>query len=102
MQGLLGLGATNKLVPVTPISNIILATLAAATRIAVGCMIVVVRAYQVLIRPHLVGSCCYHPTCSEYAIEAIGKCGPLRGGWLTLRRLSRCRPFAHGGFDPVP
>lgn len=46
--------------------------------------------------------CVYLPTCSEYAYIATARFGLVRGGWLTLRRLSRCHPFAAGGLDPVP
>ncbi len=46
--------------------------------------------------------CLYLPTCSEYAFVALSRFGPWRGGWLAVRRLGRCHPFAKGGFDPVP
>jgi putative membrane protein insertion efficiency factor len=46
--------------------------------------------------------CRYFPTCSHYAHEAFEVHGTARGGWLTLRRLLRCRPFGPSGFDPVP
>jgi putative membrane protein insertion efficiency factor len=46
--------------------------------------------------------CRYRPTCSEYAAEAITLHGAARGGWMALRRLLRCHPFARSGFDPVP
>jgi hypothetical protein len=46
--------------------------------------------------------CRYRPTCSEYAIEAVTVHGAARGGWMALRRLLRCHPFARSGFDPVP
>ena len=46
--------------------------------------------------------CRFFPSCSNYAQEAITVYGPLRGGWLTLRRLLRCRPFGPSGYDPVP
>jgi putative membrane protein insertion efficiency factor len=46
--------------------------------------------------------CRYRPTCSEYAIEAVTLHGAARGGWMALRRLLRCHPFARSGFDPVP
>jgi uncharacterized protein len=45
--------------------------------------------------------CRYFPTCSEYSREAIELHGARRGGWLTVRRLVRCRPFGPSGFDPV-
>lgn len=46
--------------------------------------------------------CRFFPSCSEYAHEAISQHGSLRGGWLAVRRLARCRPFGRYGFDPVP
>ena len=48
------------------------------------------------------GACRFQPTCSEYAAIAMHEHGLLRGGWMTLKRISRCRPGRHGGFDPVP
>lgn len=48
------------------------------------------------------GGCRFQPTCSEYAAIAVARHGWLRGGWMALRRLLRCRPFSRGGFDPVP
>ena len=48
-------------------------------------------------------SCLFYPTCSQYAYEAIHKYGPLKGGWLAIRRLLRCNPFYKGDpYDPVP
>jgi putative membrane protein insertion efficiency factor len=46
--------------------------------------------------------CRFYPTCSHYAHEAFEQHGTARGGWLTLTRLLRCRPFGPSGFDPVP
>ena len=68
--------------------------------IAVG--VCCVRAYQMMLRPLLIGSCKFHPTCSDYAIEALRLHGPWRGGLLAARRLVRCHPFTHGRIDPVP
>jgi uncharacterized protein len=48
--------------------------------------------YKNLISPLLMPSCRYYPTCSEYGMEAIGKYGPFKGGWLTLKRILRCNP----------
>ncbi len=60
------------------------------------------RAYQFVISPLLGPRCRFHPSCSEYAHEAVGIHGPLRGSWLALRRIARCHPWHPGGFDPVP
>ena len=58
--------------------------------------------YQRLISP-LVGPCCrFHPTCSEYAKEALESHGLVMGVWLTIKRLSKCHPLGGSGFDPVP
>lgn len=58
--------------------------------------------YQKLISPLLPAACRFYPSCSEYAKQAIGKYGFLKGGRLALRRISRCHPMHPGGIDPVP
>jgi len=60
------------------------------------------RGYQLFISPMMLPSCRYLPTCSDYALEALQKHGFLKGSWLTLKRLGRCRPGCPGGHDPVP
>ncbi|HXC60237.1 MAG TPA: membrane protein insertion efficiency factor YidD [Steroidobacteraceae bacterium] len=61
-----------------------------------------IKAYQVLISPHL-GQCCrFYPTCSDYARQAIERHGAIRGLSLTTKRILRCQPLNEGGFDPVP
>jgi hypothetical protein len=62
----------------------------------------VIRAYQRFISPALPSSCRFHPSCSQYALEAVTRYGAVRGSWLAARRLARCHPFHPGGFDPVP
>ena len=62
-----------------------------------------IRFYQKCISPVLPPRCRFIPTCSQYAVEAIEKYGPWKGGWLALRRFLRCHPFYKGNFyDPVP
>ncbi len=61
-----------------------------------------IRFYQQWISPLLGPSCRFIPSCSEYGIEAVTKHGPWRGGWLTLKRLSKCHPLTPCGCDPVP
>ena len=61
-----------------------------------------IRAYQLVISPHLGARCRFYPSCSHYAYEAFGRYGVLRASWLTLTRLCRCHPFTAGGYDPVP
>lgn len=58
--------------------------------------------YKYSISPMLPPSCRYTPTCSEYAIEAIKKHGPLKGLWLGIKRIARCHPWGGHGYDPVP
>ncbi|RJQ83340.1 membrane protein insertion efficiency factor YidD [Pseudonocardiaceae bacterium YIM PH 21723] len=61
-----------------------------------------VRFYRRFISPLLPPSCRFYPTCSTYAMEALTVHGPLRGSYLTVRRLLRCGPWHPGGLDPVP
>jgi putative membrane protein insertion efficiency factor len=58
--------------------------------------------YQGAISPSLGPLCRYEPSCSHYTHEAIERYGLLKGGWLGLKRLSRCRPYGGRGYDPVP
>jgi len=60
-----------------------------------------IRVYQRLFSPALGQRCKYYPSCSEYAAQAIGRFGILRGLILAGWRLLRCNPWSYGGFDPV-
>lgn len=74
-------------------------------KLLVRCLI---RFYQRLISPvlHFMGGpgsgCRFHPTCSEYFLQAVEVHGVLRGSWLGLRRIARCHPWGGSGEDPVP
>jgi putative membrane protein insertion efficiency factor len=60
------------------------------------------RFYRYAISPMLGNNCRFHPSCSEYAVDALSRHGVAKGLWLTLRRIGRCNPWHRGGFDPVP
>ncbi|GAB4248141.1 MAG: hypothetical protein Kow00129_08860 [Thermoleophilia bacterium] len=63
--------------------------------------IFLIRGYQRFVSPALPRSCRYHPTCSQYAVEAVGRFGVVKGTVLAGWRLLRCNPFSYGGYDPV-
>ena len=66
-------------------------------------LLFLIRFYQKAISPAFPARCRFRPTCSRYAYEAITKYGAIKGGWLALKRLSRCHPFYKGNwYDPVP
>ncbi len=78
-------------------------------RFANGCkrlcallLLALVHFYRYCISPLTPPSCRFTPTCSQYAVEALRKYGPIKGLWLTVRRLSRCHPWGGSGYDPVP
>lgn len=65
-------------------------------------LILPIRLYRACISPLLPPSCRFTPTCSQYAIEALRRHGPLRGSLLAIRRILRCHPWGGSGYDPVP
>jgi putative membrane protein insertion efficiency factor len=65
-------------------------------------LILLVKAYQLLLSPLTGASCRFYPSCSAYALTALERYGLFRGAWLTARRLLRCHPWNPGGVDHVP
>ena len=62
----------------------------------------VIRLYQRTISRVLPSTCRFEPSCSEYGFQAIERHGLAKGGWMTVKRISRCHPLHPGGYDPVP
>jgi putative membrane protein insertion efficiency factor len=62
----------------------------------------IIRLYQVTLSRVLPPTCRFVPSCSQYSYDAIARYGVWRGGWLAVKRVSRCHPFNPGGYDPVP
>ena len=77
------------------------ATTTAATQIARAVVLAPIVVYRRVLSPALPRRCKYEPTCSRYAVDAIGEYGILRGLVLGTWRLLRCNPWSHGGYDPV-
>lgn len=71
-------------------------------KIGAWLLILPIRFYQLSISPMLPASCRFTPTCSQYAIEALRKHGPVKGLWLAVKRICRCHPWGGSGYDPVP
>ena len=64
--------------------------------------LLIIALYRKAISPLLPPACRFYPSCSDYAREAIGRHGAVRGTWLATKRVARCHPYHPGGFDPVP
>jgi hypothetical protein len=69
---------------------------------AANLLVKAIRVYQFASRRFWPAQCRFHPTCSQYAVEAIERFGAARGTYLAARRIGRCHPFHPGGFDPIP
>ena len=65
-------------------------------------LIGLIEVYQKCISPLKPATCRFYPTCSNYGIEALKKHGPIKGSYLTVKRILKCHPFHKGGYDPVP
>lgn len=72
------------------------------SKILAAPMIVCVKFYRYCISPMFPAACRFTPTCSEYALEALRRHGPIKGLWLSVKRISRCHPWGGSGYDPVP
>jgi len=65
-------------------------------------LLALIRGYQLVLRPLFGANCRFHPSCSDYAREAVERHGALSGAWLAVKRIARCHPYHPGGYDPVP
>ncbi len=66
-------------------------------------LLALIRFYRKHISPKFPPCCRYTPTCSQYALEAIGKYGAIKGGWMAFKRIMRCHPLSNRDwYDPVP
>jgi len=65
-------------------------------------LILMAKAWQLGPSRVMPPTCRYHPSCSQYAVEALGKHGAIKGGWLAIKRILRCNPWGGHGHDPVP
>ena len=73
-----------------------------SARLARGAVIALIYVYQGVASVFPKGACRFEPSCSAYGLEAVRVHGAAAGGWLTLKRILRCRPGGGFGVDPVP
>lgn len=72
------------------------------SKMLVWMLVLPIKFYQKFISPLTPPSCRFTPSCSQYALEALRKHGPIKGLWLAIRRILRCHPWGGSGYDPVP
>jgi len=65
-------------------------------------VLIIIKAYQLILSPILGSNCRFSPTCSEYAIESLKSYGLIKGIFLTLIRIGKCHPWGSHGYDPIP
>jgi uncharacterized protein len=75
---------------------------AALWRLPQRLLLLLVRAYRLLLKPWLGNACRFEPSCSAYALQALQQHGALAGATLSAGRILRCQPWCDGGCDPVP
>jgi uncharacterized protein len=64
--------------------------------------VALIKLYQWVLSPLIGPKCRFTPSCSQYAVEALGKYGVIKGMWMAIKRISRCHPWGGQGYDPVP
>ena len=65
-------------------------------------IILIIKTYQITLSPLIGSNCRFHPTCSEYTIQAVNEHGVYKGLILGVKRISKCHPLGPKGYDPVP
>ena len=71
-------------------------------KVATFPLLILIRGYQLIISPLLGSNCRFMPTCSEYAMESLRSHGLIKGSYLTIKRIGKCRPWGGHGYDPIP
>ncbi len=71
-------------------------------KVATFPLLILIRAYQLIISPLLGSNCRFIPTCSEYAMESLRSYGLIKGFYLTIKRIGKCHPWGGHGYDPIP
>ena len=71
-------------------------------KIVIFPLVLLIRAYQLIISPVLGSNCRFMPTCSEYALESLKVYGLIKGTYLTIKRIGKCHPWGSNGYDPIP
>lgn len=84
------------------IKQLILKIFDVLKKVVVWLLLLPIYFYQKAISPMLPAACRFTPTCSQYAVEALKKYGPIKGLWLAIKRILRCHPWGGSGYDPVP
>jgi len=82
-------------------NSVICSAREAVSALAVLVVRILIHGYRITLGLVLPTSCKFYPSCSHYAEDAVVEHGALRGGWMAMRRLVRCHPYARGGYDPV-
>ncbi len=71
-------------------------------KIVIFPLVLLIRAYQLIISPVLGSNCRFMPTCSEYALDSLKEYGLIKGTFLSIKRIGKCHPWGSHGYDPIP